>query len=80
MQMPITMQTDLVTIGKENRIEGNKFQITLEGYQLFILDHPFTLRKNENSSPIGKAVVKELTWKEKTTHLVYELIDLHGVN
>ncbi|MBY6037119.1 DUF2584 domain-containing protein [Fictibacillus nanhaiensis] len=78
--MPITVQATIVTAGRENRIEGNRFQITLEGYQLFILEHPFTLQKNENSSPVGKAVVKELTWKEGTTTLVYELIDLHGVN
>jgi hypothetical protein len=80
MQMPITVHSNVVTGGKEKRIEGNKFQITLSGYQLFILDHPFTLQKNENSSPTGKAVVKELTWKEDTTQLIYELIDLHSVN
>jgi Protein of unknown function (DUF2584) len=80
MQMPIIMNTNLVTLGKEKRVEGNRFELILEGYQLYMLDHPFTLQKNENSSPIGKAVVKELTWKEGSTHLKYDLIDLHGVN
>jgi Protein of unknown function (DUF2584) len=80
MQMPITMHTNLVTLGQEKRLDGNVFQLILQGYQLFILDHPFTLSKNENSSPVGKAVVKELTWKEGSTYLVYELIDLNGVN
>ncbi|WP_077360106.1 DUF2584 family protein [Fictibacillus arsenicus] len=80
MQMPITMQTNLVTLGKESRLEGNRFQIFLDGYKLFILDHPVPVLKKENSSPVGKAVIKEVAWKEDSTHLVYELIDLHGVN
>jgi Protein of unknown function (DUF2584) len=80
MQMPIMMNTNLVTLGKEKRVEENRFELILEGYQLYMLDHPFILQKNENSSPIGKAVVKELTWKEGSTHLMYVLIDLHGVN
>lgn len=80
MQMPMTMQSNLVTIGKEKRLEGNVFEISLEGYKLFILDHPVPVQKKENSSPVGKAVIKEVTWKEDSTRLVYELIDLHGVN
>ncbi|KZE64204.1 hypothetical protein AWM68_13960 [Fictibacillus phosphorivorans] len=80
MQMPMTMQSSLVTIGKEKRLEGNVFEISLEGYKLFILDHPVPVQKKENSSPVGKAVIKEVTWKEDSTRLVYELIDLHGVN
>jgi Protein of unknown function (DUF2584) len=80
VQMPIMMQSNLVTIGKEKRLEGNQFQIILEGYRLFMLDHPVPVLKKENSSPAGKAVIKEVTWKENSTHLVYELIDLHGVN
>ncbi|WP_197468200.1 DUF2584 family protein [Fictibacillus phosphorivorans] len=78
--MPMTMQSSLVTIGKEKRLEGNVFEISLEGYKLFILDHPVPVQKKENSSPVGKAVIKEVTWKEDSTRLVYELIDLHGVN
>jgi Protein of unknown function (DUF2584) len=80
MQMPITMQSDLVTYGKEKRLEGNRFEILCEGYKLFLLDHPVPVLKKENSSPVGKAVIKEVTWKEESTYLVYELIDLHGVN
>jgi hypothetical protein len=80
MQMPITMQSNLVTSGKEKRLEGNRFEISLDGYKLFILDHPVPVFKKENSSPVGKAVIKEVTWKEESTHLVYELIDLHSVN
>ncbi|MFG6495360.1 DUF2584 family protein [Fictibacillus sp. UD] len=78
--MPITMQSSLVTVGKEKRLEGNVFEISLDGYKLFILDHPVPVQKKENSSPVGKAVIKEVTWKEDSTRLVYELIDLHGVN
>jgi hypothetical protein len=80
MQMPIMIQSNLVTNGNELRLEGNVFQISLDGYKLFILDHPVPVQKKENSSPVGKAVIKEVTWKENSTHLVYELIDLHGVN
>jgi hypothetical protein len=80
MHMPINLQHTLLTNGKEKRVEGNRFQLSLSGYQLMNLDHPILLQKSENSSPVGKAVVKELTWKEGNTHLVYELIDLHGVN
>jgi Protein of unknown function (DUF2584) len=80
MQMPIIMQSNLVTAGKEKRVEGNVFQITLDGYKLFILDYPVPVLKKENSSPVGKAVINEVTWKGNSTHLVYELIDLHGVN
>jgi Protein of unknown function (DUF2584) len=80
MQMPIMIQSNLVTNGKEKRLEGNVFQISLDGYSLFILDHPVPVQKKENNSPVGKAVIKEVTWKENCTHLVYELIDLHGVN
>lgn len=78
--MPITMQSNLVTVGKEKRLEGNVFEISLDGYKLFILDHPVPVQKKENSSPVGKAVIKEVTWKKDSTRLVYELIDLHGVN
>jgi Protein of unknown function (DUF2584) len=80
MQMPIMMQSNLVTGGNEKRLEGNVFQISLDGYKLFMMDHPVPVQKKENSSPAGKAVIKEVTWKENSTHLVYELIDLHGVN
>jgi Protein of unknown function (DUF2584) len=80
MQMPMTMQSNLVTTGKEKRVEGNMFEISLEGYKLFVLDHPVPVQKKENSSPVGKAVIKEVTWKAESTHLLYELIDLHGVN
>ncbi len=80
MQMPMNMQANLVTTGREKRLEGNVFEVSLDGYMLFILDHPVPVQKKENSSPVGKAVIKEVTWKEDTTHLVYELIDLHSVN
>jgi hypothetical protein len=80
MQMPIMMQSNLVTGGKEKRLEGNVFQISLDGYRLFIMDHPVPVQKKENTPPAGKAVIKEVKWKEESTHLIYELIDLHGVN
>jgi Protein of unknown function (DUF2584) len=80
LNMPLTMNTSIVTNGFEKRLEGNTFKLELPGYHLFALNHLLNVRKTEKSQPAGKAKVIEVTWKEDITQLTYELVDLHNVN
>ncbi|MFC7371123.1 DUF2584 family protein [Fictibacillus iocasae] len=80
MPMPLTLQGTIVTNGKEKRLGGNLFELNLEGYQLFLLDVPVNVRKNEKSGEAGTAVVRELTFKNGKTTIVYDLESLHSVN
>ncbi|MFC0187283.1 DUF2584 family protein [Fictibacillus aquaticus] len=80
MPMPLTLQGTIVTNGKEKRLAGNLFELELEGYHLFQLDAPVNVRKSEKSGEAGTAIVRELTFKNSKTTLVYDLESLHGVN
>ncbi|MCM3718525.1 DUF2584 family protein [Fictibacillus phosphorivorans] len=80
MNMPFIMQTCILTNGIEKRIEGNTFNLEIEGYHLYVLNNLLTVQKTEKSKPAGKGKVTEITWKENKTQLTYELVDLHNVN
>jgi serine protease inhibitor ecotin len=80
MNMPLTVHTCILTDGTEKRLEGNTFQLELEGYHLYVLGSLQTVQKTAESQPSGKAEVKEITWKEEKTFIKYELVDLHNVN
>jgi hypothetical protein len=80
MNMPFTMHTCILTNGNEKRLEGNTFNLEIDGYHLYVLNSLQSVQKTEKSQPAGKAKVVEVTWKENKTQLTYELVDLHNVN
>lgn len=81
MKMPITMEWVVVTNGKEVRLkEDNTFSLVHRHYKLFPLNVPIEVKKTQDSETIGFAEIKELTWKNDTTTIIYELKKLKGVN
>ncbi|MEQ6376032.1 DUF2584 family protein [Bacillaceae bacterium S4-13-58] len=82
MSMTLTMNWKLMILGQEIRIQGeeNLFQLTMSGYQLFPMDEPISIKRNDKEREIGIGVVKEVLWKDQKTILTYQLITLFTVN
>ncbi|MDG4656390.1 DUF2584 family protein [Ectobacillus antri] len=79
--MKFEMHTNIVTYGKETRVDiaSNTFELKLDGYHLYPLQETMTLWKFDKE-PIGQAVPEKISWEAGQTILWYRLISLHSVN
>lgn len=81
MGMPLELNTMIVTKNKEKRLESSNFYTLIkEGYRLYPLDLPLEIRKTKETKPVAIGKISEVTWKNGTTEITYELIDLNTVN
>ncbi|MEH7463542.1 DUF2584 family protein [Bacillus thuringiensis] len=79
--MKFEMHTKIIVNETEKRLhtEDNTFQLTLEGYHLFVVDEILPVYKTRQEL-VGSAVVKKVEWAEGKTTLLYQLISLQSVN
>ncbi|HDX9591397.1 TPA: DUF2584 family protein [Bacillus pseudomycoides] len=79
--MKFEMHTKIIVNETEKRLhtEDNIFQLTLEGYHLFVVDEIMPVYKTRQEL-VGSAVVKKVEWTEGRTTLLYQLISLQSVN
>ncbi|MEH6892085.1 DUF2584 family protein [Bacillus sp. JJ864] len=79
--MKFEMHTKIIVNETEKRLhtEDNIFQLTLEGYHLFVVDEILPVYKTRQEL-VGSAVVKKVEWAEGRTTLLYQLISLQSVN
>ncbi|PEA52492.1 hypothetical protein CON64_23325 [Bacillus pseudomycoides] len=79
--MKFEMHTKIIVNETEKRLhtEDNIFQLTLEGYHLFVVDEILQVYKTRQEL-VGSAVVKKVEWAEGRTTLLYQLISLQSVN
>lgn len=80
MGMPLELNTMIVTKGNEKRINSNDFSLHKEGYRLYPIEIPLTVRKTIEGDDIGTGVIKKITWEQGSTVITYELKSLHSVN
>lgn len=82
MSMPLTIESRLITMGKEKRVQEkeNVFEVEFEGYHLFPLEEDIEVMRNEQSDQIGTAKVLEVTLGSNKTRCKYKLISLFSVN
>lgn len=82
MGMPLELNTMIVTKNKEEKTEiENVYHLKKDGYRLYPLDLPvIEVKTTKTSSPYALAKIVKLTWEEETTHIIYELVELLGVN
>lgn len=82
MTMPLTMEWNIITEGKEMRYgeKENVFEIQFSGYRLFPLDELVNIMRHEESEQIGTAKIVELNWKNDVTTIKYILVSLYSVN
>ncbi len=80
--MPLTIESTLVTQGKEVRVKGkeNCFVVTLTGYRLYPIGDRIEIRRHEDADQIGFGKIVELTWRDNQTICTYQLLSLHSVN
>lgn len=82
MNMPLTLEWNIITEGEEKRFgeKENVFELNLPGYRLFPVDQLLDIMRHEDSDQIGSAKVIELTWADNTTRIKYILVSLYSVN
>lgn len=80
MGMPFELNTMIVTKGKEQRIEGNLFQLVKKGYRLYPMHIPLEIRKTLESDPSGTAEIIKVEWSNDETVLLYNLLSLNSTN
>lgn len=80
MGMPLELNTMIVTKGKEQRLQENRFLLKKEGYRLYPIDIPIDVRRTIDSDSNGTAVIQKVVWHDQTTFLTYQLISLNTTN
>ncbi|PXW91770.1 uncharacterized protein DUF2584 [Streptohalobacillus salinus] len=82
MSMPLTLEWALITEGKEKRVgdSDNRFVLTLDGYRLHPINDRIEIRRHQTSDQIGFGEIKELTWRDGETIIIYQLLSLYSVN
>lgn len=82
MSMPLTLEWELVTEGKEKRIanQPNCFTIKMDGYRLFPIEEIIEIKRHKKADQIGFGEIYQLTWSDNQTVCHYRLISLHSVN
>ena len=80
MGMPLELNTMIVTMGKEERVENNDFKLIKKGYRLYPLEVPVEVRKAVEGELIGTGIIKKVVWENSKTKITYELISLTSVN
>ncbi|KGP93064.1 hypothetical protein N780_12115 [Pontibacillus chungwhensis BH030062] len=82
MTMPLSLDTKIITLGKEKRVQEkeNVFELYLDQYCLFPIDELLEISRTADSEQTGTAKIVEMTWARGQTRLVYQLISLYSVN
>lgn len=80
MGMPLQLEVEVMTYGKEERLGENRFRLVKKGYYLFPLDVPILIKRTEEDVPVGEGVIERLELGEQETVLYYRLLKLKTTN
>jgi hypothetical protein len=80
MGMGLELNTMIVTKGKEERLEENTFQLVKEGYRLYPMEIPVTVKRTKDGETNGIGEVKRLQWENGKTIITYQLKSLNSTN
>ncbi|MBM7552537.1 DUF2584 family protein [Thalassobacillus pellis] len=82
MPSPFTMEWNLITHGKEKRIDqaDNIFEMDFEGYRIFPMGENIEIKRNDKADLIGIGKIVEIIFRDGRTICKYQLISLYSVN
>lgn len=80
MNFPIEINLNIITNREEKSIGNDEYKLTKKGYILFPIDQILEIRKTENGSTFGRAIIKKSVFESGQTTITYKLISLSGVN
>ncbi len=82
MGMPLELNTMIVTKNKETKTDQeNVYRLLKEGYRLYPMDIPvIEVRNDKAAQPFALAKINQLIWENGETQIIYELVELLGVN
>jgi hypothetical protein len=80
MGMGLELNTMIVTKGKEERLEENTFQLVKEGYRLYPMEIPVTVKRTKDGETNGIGEVTRLQWENGKTIITYQLKSLNSTN
>ncbi|WAA11785.1 DUF2584 family protein [Fervidibacillus halotolerans] len=80
MAMPFELEIEIVTEGKEKRLNDNNFQLLKEGYHLYPLNTPLKVKRFLDHNPVGEGVIYKMELSDGITTIQYKLTTLHTTN
>ncbi|WAA10056.1 DUF2584 family protein [Fervidibacillus albus] len=80
MVMPFQFEIEIVTEGKEKRLDDNNFQLIKEGYHLYPLNIPLKVKRFFDQNPVGEGIIFKMEFSDGITTIQYQLTALNNIN